>query len=132
MNHGLEPEVDLSGPDNLRDILDELSQRNTPRSVFLCRTYTRIVRLKECNLNALFFEKALGLGKVQWRVIRRCVPVHVSLILQLRKVAHQLVKKVILSVDMVGLLKSTCLLIKFGKIEHDSFAGIIQSKFEAV
>jgi hypothetical protein len=37
-------------------------------------TYTRIIWLKQSNLDSLFLEVSLGLGQVQRGVVRRSVP----------------------------------------------------------
>jgi hypothetical protein len=37
-------------------------------------TYTRIIGLKQSNLDSLFLEVSLGLGQVQRGVVRRSVP----------------------------------------------------------
>jgi hypothetical protein len=55
VDHGLEPQVNLSSSDNLSHV-------------------TWIIRLKESNLNALILEEILGLGQVQRSMIRRGVP----------------------------------------------------------
>lgn len=85
------------------------------------RAYTRIIRLQKRNLDSLFLEKSLGLSQIQRGVIRRGVPLQdvsknkfptATFLPERRRGeretgrANQFVKKVILSEDMVALLKS--------------------------
>jgi hypothetical protein len=78
------------------------------------KTYTRIIRLQNRNLDALILEEPLSLSQVQRSMIRRSVPSpkkkKVSLPIPATRnskedQAHQFVKKVILSQDMVALLQ---------------------------
>lgn len=91
MDHGLETHVDLAAANDLSDI-------------------GRVVGLKQSNLEALFIEETLGLSQIQGGVVRRSVPlVHLAIVLLLSDVticncmslSYQLVRKVILSVDIL-------------------------------
>lgn len=69
--------------------------------------YTGIIGLKKSHLDALFLEQALGLGQIERRMVRRGVPGGVSILLcrtsnlSYARQPYQLVRKVILSVDML-------------------------------
>ena len=100
--------------------------------------YAGIVGLEECDFDAFVFEVAFTLGKVHWSVVRRSVPVVISLSFldQQTGVTHQLVKKVILSVDMLACFPQNCAgqyANRGGEGDQEAaspFAGIIQIKFE--
>ena len=71
------------------------------------RTYTRVVRLQKSDLDAFVLEITLRLGKIQRSMVWRSVPAssQPSPLLGARQVTlYQLVKKVILSVDIMMLL----------------------------
>lgn len=74
-------------------------------------SYTWVIWLHNGNLDALFLEEALGLSQVQRCMVWRSVPLHQSacLIALSSSIvsAHQFVKKVILSVDMVAMLQKS-------------------------
>ena len=66
--------------------------------------YAGVVGLEERDFDAFVFEVAFTLGKVHWSMVRRGVPVVINIFSldQQNGVTHQLVKKVILSVDMMA------------------------------
>ena len=115
MDHRFESKIDLARADDLSDILH---RRVSNLAISFLdqepRTYTRIIRLKESNLDTLILEKALGLSQVKRRMIRRSVPspkssqpTHPIISRESKGQANQFVKKVILSEDMVvALLQS--------------------------
>lgn len=115
MDHRFESKIDLARADDLSNILNRRVS-NLPFSYLnrKRRTYTRIIGLKESNLDTLILEKALGLSQVQRRMIRRSVPspkssqpTHPIISRESKGQANQFVKKVILSEDIVlALLQS--------------------------
>ena len=75
MDHRFESKIDLARADDLSDILHRRVSNLAISSLDQePRTYTRIIRLKESNLDTLILEKALGLSQVKRRVVRRSVP----------------------------------------------------------
>ena len=115
MDHRFESKIDLARADDLSDILHRrVSNLPFPYLDRKRRTYTRIIGLKESNLDTLILEKALGLSQVKRRMIRRSVPspkssqpTHPIISRESKGQANQFVKKVILSEDIVlALLQS--------------------------
>ena len=74
MNHGLETHVDLAAADDLGDILC-LSVSTSFGSRQKSYSYTWVVWLQQCNLDALLSEVALGLSQIDWSMVWRGVPV---------------------------------------------------------
>jgi hypothetical protein len=101
VDHGFEAEIDFAGPDDLSHILQKISTLDDRKLKEVAHTW--IVRLQDCNLYALIFEVSLTLGKVQRGVVGRSMPTsHQHRSFPPKRFTHQLVKNVILSVDMMA------------------------------
>jgi hypothetical protein len=75
MDHRLESQIDLASADDLGDILHhQVSNLPLPTQPRARRTYTRIVRLQNRNLDTLILEEPLSLSQVKRSMIRRGVP----------------------------------------------------------
>ena len=112
VNHGLKSKVHLAGADDLGHILNQVSEAFPCHGFF--NTYAGVVGLKQSNLDTFVGEEALGLGKVNWSVVRRSMPGS-ALMLERRdikrKSQYQLVKKVILSVDILTNRSASCFVL---------------------
>lgn len=103
VDHGFEAKVDLARADDLGDILLLLAVVGEKGEGDM---YAGVVGLEERNFNAFVFEVTLRLSEVQGRVVRGGVPVSIISPVSLShhqpfEQTDQLVKKVILSVDII-------------------------------
>lgn len=74
MDHGLEAEIHLLGANDFRDILIGVSDCYLGLNSSDIDAYTWVIRLKQSNTNALFFEELLCLSEVNRSVVGRAVP----------------------------------------------------------